>query len=153
KELKPKHGVGDAIECANNMDVASRSYDRSQDGIILQIVRARIGVARVIRCHAVATEIDAKSTVIVDGIGKDGIVKGIVELSENGDSCARVRADDVSLNHLILAAITVDSAGEITRNDVLCSRRRSPDRVWTRREEADSAGALIAHKKRAGDIS
>jgi hypothetical protein len=75
EELDGVRGVGRAGECPGDPRVGRGGGRRDQDGEILEVVRSRVGVTRVVRGETVVLQVDAQPAVGEDRVGEDGVAR------------------------------------------------------------------------------
>ena len=97
-DINEKTAVGRAVQFPLNDGAGAVAEGVGDDGEILQIVRAGVAIANVVRDHVEIAEIDAEIAVAENGIAADGIVRraGIIQdhagTAGKGDHVARARA-------------------------------------------------------------
>src|SRR5665213_12733 len=95
EKLKLENGVGRTIERAGNAGMDAVGDYGSQNGIVLQVIVAGVGVAGIIRCHAIKTQINSKSRVVEDGVRVNSNLLALVDIhtgSVVGDDVAVARS-------------------------------------------------------------
>ena len=125
KELHMVHGVANAVERAGDRHRVDTGEGGDEHGEILQIIRARIGIARVVGRHAVAFQVDAQAGVGENRIAQDRVAGGVE--SDDRDAVRSVSGDEVAVargnpsNRVVerfAAAIAGDAVDEHTRQTV-----------------------------------
>jgi hypothetical protein len=101
EKLQAKHCARDAVQSSGKSDIAASKRRRGDHRIVLQTIRAIIGVAVIVRSRivisaATCSQCNPETTVVVDGVAENRPGGAVASEASDADAIEGIEGDDVA---------------------------------------------------------